>query len=235
MGRYVQAMVMVAGLVVFVSGCRPRPGGSCSTPDGELCADPETALACHDGKWDLMKCKGPTGCTGKGAKSHCDQATAEDSDVCNVKDNFACRKDAKAMLQCQANRWALAATCLGPNGCSLNGTTIKCDNSLARAGEPCTRDEYACTTDKQSALVCRNKKFELIGSCRGPKACSVGADKIECDESFAQAGETCERNGNAACAVDAKSILVCKDNKWAVDQLCKRTPCKVVGTTIDCK
>jgi hypothetical protein len=234
MPRVSLSLLLVCLPFALVS-CKEKVGGKCSVAEKEICQEKSTALACHDGKWEEMKCKGPAGCV-KGNPDSCDQSAADDGDVCNLKDDVVCTTDKKAMLRCEGYKWTVAQKCGGANACAVQAKVVKCDNSLADLGDKCTTDnDYACTSDHKGSLVCRGKKFESAGACRGPKGCRVNGDKIECDESVAQEGELCEHDGAPACSTDFKAILVCRDKKWKLDQPCKRTPCKVVGNTIDCK
>jgi hypothetical protein len=227
--------ICLAALSVGLVGCKEKLGGKCSVEEKEICQDKTTALVCHGGKWEEMKCKGAPGCV-KGNPDTCDQSSADENDVCNLKDDVVCSGDKKTMLKCDNYKWVLAQKCGGANACVVQTKVVKCDNSVADLGDKCTTEnDYACTTDKKGSLVCKNKKFENAGLCRGPRGCRINGDKIECDESIAAEGELCEHENAPACAMDMKAILVCKDKKWKVDQACKRTPCKVTGNTIDCK
>src|SRR4029079_1332849 len=78
---------------VVLGGCKPAAGGACKVKTKEVCVDAKSALACHEGKWEAMKCRGPSGCSNAGDESICDQSVAEDKDVCNVANDFVCSSD----------------------------------------------------------------------------------------------------------------------------------------------
>jgi hypothetical protein len=208
----------------------------------EVCVGDRVALACHEGRWEEMTCKGPAACARNGPDSLCDQSVADDKDVCNVIDDHLCSADKKSMLECAKNRrWTFVQNCLGTRGCTLDQKKVTCDNSLANLNDDCTEeDDYACATDGKNALVCHNKKFGVASSCKGPKGCHVGGDKsqgfkVECDDSIASVGEPCEKEGHYSCAPDEKSIVKCVNKKYTQDDRCKgRDKCQVKGDQVGC-
>ncbi len=225
---YVAAFVLAA---LGAEGCKPKAGGSCKIETSEVCNDDKSALACHDGKWEEMSCKGPAGCAKSGNEYVCDQSVAKEGEVCNLSNNFVCTADKKAMLECQKNKWVTSQTCLGERGCSINEKKITCDNSIANLDDKCPAEDdgidYACTPDKKAALVCRKGKFVMASPCKGPKACRVAGDKssgfkVECDDSVANVGDPCEKEGHYACAPDERSIVRCKDKKFVQDDKCTK-------------
>ena len=93
----------------LLGGCKPKAGASCKIETKEVCVDAKQALVCHDGKWEEMTCRGPSGCAKTGSESSCDQTVAEDKDVCNLVNDFVCSGDKKGMLECTKNRWTFVA------------------------------------------------------------------------------------------------------------------------------
>ena len=148
--------------------CKPKVGGSCKIETKEQCVDDKKALACHDGKWEELSCKGPEGCSKASGEHVCDQSLADDKDVCNLTDDYVCASDKKGMLQCTKNRWTLVQSCLGDRACSTEKKKVICDNSVSKEGDICREtDDYACSTDSKTALVCKNNVFVQSGLCKG--------------------------------------------------------------------
>src|SRR5262245_48050973 len=146
MNREVAFMAAVLS-VSLLGACKPKAGGSCKIETKEVCVDEKKALACHDGKWEEMTCKGPEGCT-RASPDVCDQSVAEDKDVCNLAEDYVCTADKKAMLQCTKNKWRLVQSCLGDRACVMERKKVTCDNSVANPGDVCREEEdYACTPD----------------------------------------------------------------------------------------
>lgn len=227
--------------MLFV-GCKPKAGGSCKVEAKEVCIGDKQALSCHDGKWEEMNCKGASGCTKSGDGSVCDQSVAEDKDVCNLTGDFVCTGDKKGMLECQKNnRWSFVQSCLGDRGCAMEQHKVTCDNSIANAGDGCKEEEdYACTPDHKSAVVCKSGKFTLASNCKGKNACKVTGDKaagfkVECDDSIAAAGDPCDKENHFACASDEKTILKCVGKKFTVEDKCRaKEKCGVRGELVGC-
>lgn len=216
--------------------CKPKVGGSCKAEGTESCLDEKRALACHGGKWEEMPCRGAKGCLAAGGGDVCDQSVAEPNDTCNVVDDNVCASDKRTMMACKNHRWTVTQTCLGAKGCSVAARIVKCDNSLANAGDTCTEeDDHACTVDGKSALVCRGGKFIDAGPCKGGQGCRVTGDKIACDDTAGSVGEPCATDGAFVCALDQASILRCVKKKYAQDEKCRANhKCGVEGGVIAC-
>jgi hypothetical protein len=234
-------LVVCASLAVLLVGCRPKAGASCKIETKEVCADEKEALACHDGTWEAMTCRGPNGCSRSGSEHTCDQSVAQENDVCNLAGDFVCTGDKKGMLECTRNRWTTVQSCLGERGCAMEQKKVTCDNSIANLGDACREeDDYACAPDTKSALVCRGGKFTTASPCKGEKGCRVTADerggfKVECDDSIATVGDACEREGHYACAPDEKSIVRCKGSIFVQDDKCRpKERCQVRGEQVGC-
>lgn len=236
--------IVVLGAMALVAGCKPKAGATCKIETKEVCNDAKQALACHDGKWEEMTCRGPAGCAKNGGEGTCDQSVAEDKDVCNLNGDFVCSGDKKSMLECQKNRWTFVQNCFGERACTMEAKKVTCDNSLANKDDACREEEdYACAMDHKSALVCRQGKFVVASLCKGKKACNVTGDKasgykVECDDSIAQIGDPCDKEGHFACSADEKQIVKCKDKKFVGDDKCgvrnKSEKCQVKGELVGC-
>ena len=187
-------------LAMAMGGCKPKAGGSCKIETKEVCVEDKKALACHDGKWEEMSCKGADGCSKNGGEHVCDQSVTDEKEVCNLVDDFVCSPDKKSMLQCTKNRWTVVQSCLGERSCVMEKKKVTCDNSIANAGDTCREEEdYACSSDKKAALACRKNVFVQASLCKGAKGCRVtGAKdvgfKVECDDSVAAPGDACEKD-----------------------------------------
>ena len=230
--------VVVGSLVV---ACKPKAGQGCKIERKEACIDEKKALACQDGKWEEMPCRGSAGCSKLGKDEVCDQTAAEKEDVCNLVGDFVCTADKEGMLECSKNKWTFVQTCLGERGCTMEAKKVSCDNSIANASEACRQDEdYACSPDKKAALVCRGKQFVHASLCKGPKGCRVTGDKsagfkVECDDSVAAIGDACEKEEHFSCATDERSILKCKHKKFELDEKCRaKEKCQTRGGQVGC-
>lgn len=230
------ALLAVAALLSALPGCKPKPGGSCKSEGAESCLDEKRALACHDGKWEEMPCRGAKGCLSASGVDQCDQSLAEANDTCNLTDDFVCASDKRTMLSCKKHRWTVAQSCLGAKGCSVAQRVVKCDNSVAAAGDTCSEeDDHACTPDSKAALVCRSGKFIESGPCKGALGCRVTGDKIECDDTAASLGDPCAPEGNLVCALDGTMILRCAKKAYVADEKCRsKRKCGVERGVIAC-
>jgi hypothetical protein len=225
------ACAALAALALGAGGCKPKAGAACKIDTSEFCLSEKEGLACHEGTWEAMACKGPLGCTKNGSEFVCDQSVAKEGEACNVAGSFVCTAEKSSMLECVKNRWSLSQTCLGERACVLTDKKVTCDNSIANVDDKCPAEDdgldYACTPDKKAALVCRKGKFALASPCKGPKACRVAGDKtagfkVECDDSVANVGDPCEKEGHYACAPDERSLVRCKDKRFVQDDKCSK-------------
>ena len=224
------SLAFLAALVTAEGGCKPKAGATCSA--GQVaCSEAKMGLFCGaDGTYHDMTCSGPTGCQQSGAAAgqvNCDNGIAAVGDGCNTPDDAACSLDYKAALLCKSGAFAVAETCKGPGACKVSGDTITCDNDVSDPGDLCrTPGDYACTADRGSVLRCDRGKMGILNTCRGPKACAIvnhaAENKVEfvCDDSLALEGDPCDTNGEEACSMDKKSILVCAANKFGKPKAC---------------
>ena len=226
----------------LLGGCKPKAGAACKIEAKEACIDGKRALACHDGKWEEMTCRGPNGCGKSGNEIICDQSVAEDKDTCNLGTDVVCSGDKKGMLECTKSKWTFLQSCLGERACSIEGKRVNCDNSLANLGDTCRdEDDYACALpEKKNAIVCRSNKFVLASNCPGKNGCRVAGDKgagfkVECDDSIANPGDTCDKEGHYSCTPDEKQIVRCVGKKYVADEKCKKAEkCAVKGELVGC-
>jgi len=225
--RFGLAAFLVAAAAVVLSACgKPALGGKCTAPKSS-CVDAKSGLFCGaDGTYQSMTCGGDKGCTGEGDGVVCDNDTAGAGDGCNSPGDGACTSDKKGLLQCQSEKFVLIDTCKGPGSCKVSGDKVDCDNDIAEVGDPCSnKGNFACTTDKATALRCDDGKYGIVQTCRGPKACKIGhpkakSNEIDCDYALANENDPCLYEGDQACTADKKSMLTCKAAKYTTLTAC---------------
>lgn len=218
---------VVLPLVGFVFSCKPPKAGDKCVAGQVACADPASALTCADGKYKAIACRGPKGCSKSGAQIDCDDSVAQENDGCDEEDEVACSVDKKAALGCHGGKFVVDETCKGAKACELKDDKIYCDNDIADPGDPCHfNDDYGCTSDKTFVVKCVDHKMAKLNSCRGAKGCRVfelpqeKKTEFVCDDSIAQADDECDESGEHACAMDKKSLYVCKSGKFSLAKAC---------------
>jgi hypothetical protein len=133
--------------------------------------------------------------------------------ACTSNGKFVCTS-ATGGLICQ-NGTLQTLPCRGPRGCQGVGAAAQCDDDLAQAGDACQQtlnENYSCSTDHASELVCKDGKFVVARTCKGLKKCSINGDLISCDDSLADVGDACvvePGDANYACSSDKKTEVVC--------------------------
>jgi hypothetical protein len=149
---------------------------------------------------------------------------------CKIETKEVCIDDKKA-LACHDGKWE-EMSCHGPAGCSKSGGEHACDQSVAEDKEVCNlAGDYVCSSNKQGMLECAKGKWTFVQSCLGDRGCVMESKKVTCDNSVANAGDTCREEEDYACAPDKKSALVCRQGKFAQASLCKGAKgCKVGGS-----
>jgi hypothetical protein len=218
----------------------PRAGTACKIDTQEICLGANEALACHRGVWEAERCSA-CALDPKTSRDVCEQTVAESGEICNLTGDFVCTSSAKAMMKCaESFRWTEVQGCHGERGCVVDRKKLTCDNSVASAGDACMEeDDYACSADAKVALVCHKRVFGVASGCAGKKGCRVVRDeaeaRVECDDSVANLGDPCEKDGHYACAMDEKSILRCKDKKFIQDDHCKKKErCQIRAGQVGC-
>jgi len=161
-----------------------QPGDVCSSYEQgvAVCVDPKKMLACNEGKFAHVECRGPAGCTTTEGRATCDTTIANEGDPCKDVAK-ACSVDGKQVLTCTAGKMALTFFCHGENGCKAQGGKIDCDLTVAREGDPCIQEmegKVACNIDKKSIVACKSKKFALDEKCETGKTCSTEGGSIMC-------------------------------------------------------
>jgi hypothetical protein len=158
----------------------------CNLPDDHACApDKKSMIRCVKYKFATVEtCSGPNGCERTEKEARCDNSTAASGDPCTEPDDHACSPDSKTMLVCKSGKFDELLQCKGPKGCSLAGTAVRCDDSVAILGDACEatagKDHYACAQDGRSMLKCIDRKFVQAEKCRGRETCKLLADGFAC-------------------------------------------------------
>jgi hypothetical protein len=174
-------LAWIALLAPALTACKkPAPGAACKNEGEAVCKDKAAILTCKDGKWDEASCRGPDGCVKGGALVRCDESAAQDGDPCGSEgERYSCSVDKKSELRCDKGKWKVVGKCGGPGGCEAKYPVVKCDSSIASAGDPCARDkDAACSADGKAILECKNGKFVQTESC--PGNCKVDALLVRC-------------------------------------------------------
>lgn len=248
MGRVLQRLAVAVGagflLLVLVqcNALKQKPGDKCVSNGQFKCTDPGNGLLCQNGTIVALPCRGPTGCTGMGTASQCNDDLGQAGEACIMESggaNYACGTDLKSELICTAGKWTVNSTCKGPGGCKVTGTMVHCDDNFADINDPCLsspgNDNYSCTPDKKAEVVCTGNKFVEAEGCRGQQGCYIKADEVYCDTSMAKVGDKCRHADSHACSDDGTAMLHCTAQlSWAQQTACPKSGCKVKGRELDC-
>lgn len=242
-------------------GCAEANGATtCDSTRGEVgeaCIAENTASCSVDGKIKLL-CKGGklvfvTRCAGDGCEiddrgeAHCENPFARDGDAC-LKGS-ACTEDGTAELACNAGKMSPSHPCRGRKQCISIKTSPNCDRSVGVIGEPCDASDpelaVACDLKGETLLLCRGSKLTAGPICKGKFKCDVnsyGRDgrshyQAGCDQSIAEIGDACVKEGGLACSGDLKSRLTCAASVFVLEKACKKG-CELAapdGTKFECK
>jgi hypothetical protein len=194
------ALLALVGLTAPACHARPAQGEKCRVVDQLVCSSRDSALVC-----DSVPAEPPAG---SAASMHPAVPTA-------------------ASTPPLATRTWMAVSCKGAKGCAPAGGEDECDDTIASEADLCPRSpplDYACSTDRATALVCKEGRFDLWRRCRGPQGCRVvDGHNVHCDTSLGEADDPCEHAGTFACSVDGKTMLAC-DGKILVPASSCRGP-----------
>lgn len=220
--RRIFGWLLLASFTALVGpGCEPKLGGSCEKGDAR-CTDPSNLLVCQSGRYIATTCKGAKGCEMTGKVAKCDFSGNAAGDPCSTDfEGMADCASSSKLYTCRGGA-LVASDCKGPAGCKSDGKQATCDDSVAAVGDTCNPGTRACTADAKHLLACTGGKFAEQRPCRGRDGCSVKEGKLTCDLSVAAIDDPCtaEMSGNVACSVDGSQILVCKGQRFAIDEVC---------------
>lgn len=161
-------------------------------------------------------------------------------DSCTKNNALVCTDPSTALL-C-VNGVLQNDPCRGPHGCQGFGAASQCDDDLGQAGETCIMgsggENYACSTDLNSELICQNNKWVVESTCHGPGHCKVTGLTVNCDDDFADVGDPCKSSAsdaNYSCTMDKKTRIVCTANKFVTYDFCKGPKgCHIEGNIVYC-
>ena len=250
MVRSAAALLLFGSAGVVTVGCKgldlddllgPKEGGRCEK-DTAKCIDHKSQLWCVNGKFVKRSCSGPSGCkTNDNANTvMCDWELDLAGTRCaaSEENEAGCTADRKAMVRCSLGELRPVG-CEGPSGCTeLANGKISCDGSVGAIGGSCGFDGPACDKDGKTSLLCKGEKLVKDADCRGPGGCKAFMEgdswRVECDRSLATVGDTCPGDG-AACSVDRKAFLECKDGRFVATLNCLgKNACHEKGASVFC-
>lgn len=129
--------------------------------------------------------------------------------------------DERRALVCDEGRF-VETPCRGKAGCKTSEQKTRCDISANRAGDTCSAADQgvAVCSSAGAMLACHDRKFESV-PCRGPQGCETVGDQPHCDQSVAEAGEACAKEGAKACAADGARVLSCAGGRLKELYVCR--------------
>lgn len=212
--------------VLLAASCskKPKAGDKCEQA-ARACVDKTQGLYCADGVYQADTCKGPKGCYEEQGLTKCDLTGNDNGDPCPAAlDGYSvCRADRKTRAMCKGGKYVVES-CTGEDGCTTESPGMaRCDRGDPAPGESCTSDARLqfCASDKKAFVTCKDGKFVVRQKCPGPNGCrNMSAGVISCDPNGAFAvGDDCFFLQNV-CTQDGKTLLGCKDGKFALDKEC---------------
>ena len=225
-------------------------GDPCASANTYACStDGKSYLRCDDYKLVFVARCSKDGCTfGDNGNAHCTDPYAKVGDPCKQLPNQteraagACNEDFKSELRCKDGKMVLTHACRGDEGCTPLTSGPWCDRSTGELGDACDPNtpefSVACLASKDQMITCKGGKLSQTARCGGENKCYVrtyGQDGFShyqavCDQSVAEVGEDCVKDGGMACSGDLKSRLVCQMGKFALDKPCKsKKGCEIHG------
>lgn len=158
---------------------------------------------------------------------------------CVVANQLFCPRAGGALV-CESSAW-VEVPCKGARGCEHRGTASDCDDTLASEGDRCPLgppEDYACTSDRGRALICRDGHFGVWRACRGPEGCQVvDGRNVQCDTTLGEPGDPCAKKGAYACSTDKSAMLMCDGSQLALASSCRGpTGCRIEreSNRVDC-
>jgi hypothetical protein len=128
-----------------------------------------------------------------------------------VEGAATCSSDGRGIMQCQHGGWVPVAPC--PSGC-VNAACAEPPPT------PCAEGGYECSADRATLMICKQGHWAVASTCRGPRACSVGA-AVACDHSIAAPSDSCEAASEMACSTDRKTLLRCSGGTYQPAETCR--------------
>lgn len=228
-------LLALLGAILLGACTKPKEGDACKPEGKQVCTGKDSSLVCVDAKWVVLPCRGAAGCSGTGDAVECANNGYLSGEPCSIsEDDHECSVDHKSQLKCDGKKWKTVDKCLGPKACTTSASEVHCDDTLTELGNDCSNEgSYSCSVDAKELHQCKSGRVVLDSSCRGAEGCKPKGDKMRCDTTIAQPGDTCEDDEAQACSVDMKQLLACKGKKMTLGEKCKKA-CVVSGETVSC-
>ncbi len=119
------------GLGLLACSSKPKPGETCTTKS-TACIDGQSRLACIEGHYQALSCRGAGGCH----DVTCDTSRAAETDPCEDDAAAACSVDGSLKLICRNGRWRGDQKCTGATGCTVKDKAVSCDQTVAAVDKP---------------------------------------------------------------------------------------------------
>lgn len=146
-----------------------------------------------------------------------------------------CHPDGRAIVTFCGAQATLVQRCAGPRGCTTTAQGPTCDESVARAGDPCRAEGgFACSDDGGAMLQCARGRQVVASTCKGPRRCAIG-ERVACDSSTADPSDPCADEGRMACSRDGRTLFKCTRGAFVADQACARMACMISGSSVLCQ
>jgi hypothetical protein len=143
--------------------------------------------------------------------------------------------DAKRAIICDDGQF-VETPCRGKAGCSTVQERTACDISGNQPGDVCSKSDegVAVCAGDDAMLACHGRKYERV-PCHGPRGCQMVGAQVNCDQSVAEPGEPCKKDGAKACSVDQAQVLSCKDGRLGAQYWCRgEGRCSSAGGKLAC-
>ncbi len=200
-----------------LAGCHSNPGEACSDTPGS-CSDKASHLVCTGGKYVLETCKGPGGCNDDKTLT-CDNTKADVGDGCGHDGARACSADGSKELRCRGGQFAIEWSCRG--GCTVDANNNPKCVPTGLVGDACRPDSIVCDVAQKSELDCVDGKLTETRTCHGALGCvTPPGGGVRCDRTQALENEDCRSEGNGACDMAKKNVLVCQGGHFKTQLAC---------------
>jgi hypothetical protein len=215
--RLLAALPLACCLLFALLIACAKPGDSCSDTPGS-CSDKASHLVCVGGKYVAETCKGPLGCTDDKALV-CDNSKADVGDGCGHEGARACSADGAKELRCRGGKFAIEWSCR--NSCTLDASNNPKCTPMGLPGEICRPDSIVCDVAQQTELDCVDGKLVPTRTCHGALGCQTPpGGGVRCDRTQALEHEECRTEGNGACDMAKKNVLLCQNGHYTTALHC---------------
>lgn len=119
------SLVVVAVVASLFLACGGANAGDDCDQTGFLCQDASNALECRVGKWTVLPCRGPGGCSKSGETVKCDMSGNQVGDACasTAEGKGLCNSNGTATLECRQGALVQTNTCAT---CTVAGDQVVC-------------------------------------------------------------------------------------------------------------